>query len=123
MAKKGIQGILYLDRAPKFAVEAPTARPNTTANTKLISNLGSLKIILKNFLNPRRKKKLRTRYRNINASIAENAIAGEEISQGNGLKNVATRLLPASKAGFDVFIEKLEPSSTPLAARSSNTFR
>lgn len=123
MAKNGIQGILYLDRAPKFAVEAPTANPKTTVNTKHINNLGSLKMVLKNFLNPRRKKKLRIRKRNRAASIAENIMAGDDTSQGNGLNKVATRPFTTNATGLDVFIEKLEPKATPFAARSSTTFR
>lgn len=122
MAKNGIHGILYLDKAPKFAVEAPTANPKTTVNTKHINNLGSLKMVLKNFLTPRRKKKLRIRKRKMAASIAENIMAGDETSQGNGLNKVATSPFTTNATGFDVFMEKLEPNATPLAARSSTTF-
>ena len=50
-------GILYLDKAPKLLVDAPTATANTMENTKHINSLGSAKATRKKLPIPRLKKK------------------------------------------------------------------
>jgi hypothetical protein len=105
-----MQGILYLDKAPKLLVDAPTATANIMANTKHISNLGSAKAIRKKFPTPLLKKKNSVKKSKIADSMAEKKATGELTSHKKGRKNVATRLLGTRVTGFDVLIEKLDPS-------------
>src|SRR5690349_14749662 len=99
-----MQGILYLEREPKFAVEAPTPTANTIAKIKHISSLGSLKINLNGLTTPNLKNKLVVSNKKVNASIADSTAAAELISQGNGLKKVATILFRINKTGLDALI-------------------
>ena len=79
-----MQGILYLDKAPKFAVAVPMAAANAREKTKQKSIRGSEKGTEKNFfipfltINPRVNNK-----KNID-SIAESRMMGELTSQGKG---------------------------------------
>src|SRR5258706_15291876 len=104
-----MQGILYLDKAPKLLVDAPTATANTMENIKHISNLGSAKASRKYLPIPRLKKKKRVRKSKIKDSTAEKKATGDFTSHKKGRKKVATRLLGTSVNGFDVLIEKLDP--------------
>ncbi len=52
-----MQGILYLERAPKLAVETPTAIAKTMANTKQVMMIESEKQALKKLPTPLFKKK------------------------------------------------------------------
>src|SRR5687768_7805437 len=117
-----MHGILYLDKAPKLLVDAPTAIAKTMAKTKHISMRGSAKVSLKYFMTPFLKKKYRVNKRKIRDSIAENKATGDLTSHRKGLKNVATILLGTRRTGLEVLIEKLEPSLV-VAARSWITFR
>ena len=72
--KKGRQGILYLDKAPKFAVEAPTPMAKTMAKTKQKTVLGSLKIIRNVRPTPALKKMRIKSKANANASVARGRI-------------------------------------------------
>ena len=80
-----MQGILYLDRAPKFAEEIPTATANTKAKTKHIRILGSENDSLKNWRNPFLYIKKRERKRKMEDSKTESNTIGEFTSQIKGL--------------------------------------
>lgn len=79
-----MQGILYLDKVPKLAVEAPTPTAKTIENTKQKSILGSLKIILKGGANPLLKNKLIVRITKASASMADKIAAADLTSHGKG---------------------------------------
>jgi hypothetical protein len=82
--KKGIQGILYLDKVPKFAVEAPTPIAKTMAKIKHINISGTLTIVLNGWLSPLFINRLMVNNPNASASIADNIAATDFISHTKG---------------------------------------
>ena len=79
-----MQGILYLESAPKFAEAVPTATANTKAKTKHIRIRGSEKGTLKNFFIPFLNIKFKVNKRKAKDSTADKSAIGELISQRNG---------------------------------------
>ena len=79
-----MQGILYLDRAPKLAEDTPTAMANTKANIKHISIRGSEKGTVKNLRIPFLYIKYSVRNKNTEDSAQDNNMMGELISHIKG---------------------------------------
>ena len=79
-----MQGILYLDNAPKLAEAVPTATANTKENRKHIRILGSEKGMVKNFFTPFLLMKYKVMNKNIPDSKADNKAIGELISHRKG---------------------------------------
>lgn len=80
-----MQGILYLDKAPKLADEIPTATAKTKAKIKHINIRGSEKERRKKFFGPFFIKKNKVINRKIEDSMTDNRMIGEVASQINGL--------------------------------------
>ncbi len=80
-----MQGILYRDKAPKFADEIPTATAKTKAKMKQNNIRGSENDIVKNFFTPRLAMKKIVRKRKMEDSKTESNTIGEFTSQRNGL--------------------------------------
>jgi len=79
--KKGINGTRNLTKAPKLALETPTAKANIKANNKEKITNGSLDIILTPLMGPVRQKITNTIIINNVFSNADKIIRGFRASQ------------------------------------------
>ena len=74
--KKGIRGILYLTKAPKFAVASPTEKAKIVQKRNEKNSTGVFIINLKLFIRPNRTNDNSTRKSKIEFSIGRNNSEG-----------------------------------------------